>query len=113
MCVLINCNYFALGPELSAQLKEERTEYEMDEKFSTPEATSTSSHGEKANTEPDDSLLHAVSAVENNRKPKTVPTGKLQTQPTNGSLRRKRKPKVSNIVLLIFFAISFRKFSYM
>ncbi|KAL1211716.1 Protein ALWAYS EARLY 2 [Cardamine amara subsp. amara] len=82
--------------ELSAQLKEERTEYEMDEKSSTPEATSTSSHGEKANTEPDDSLLLAISAIENanNRKPKTVPTGKLQTQPTSGSLRRKRKPKM-------------------
>jgi len=100
-----------LGPELSAQLKEERTEYDMDEKSSTPEATSTSSHGEKANVEPDDSLLHAISSVENANKRKSkpsrlvstdcddVPTGKLQPQ-TSGSLR-KRKPKVSKIVLLI------------
>lgn len=84
----------------------------MDEKSSTPEATSTSSHGEKANAEPDDSLLHAISSAENayKRKPKpsrlastdcdAVPTGKLQPQ-TSGSLRRKRKPKVSKIVLLI------------
>ncbi|AEE74229.1 ALWAYS EARLY 2 [Arabidopsis thaliana] len=90
--------------ELSAQLKEERTEYDMDEKSSTPEATSTSSHGEKANVEPDDSLLHAISSVENANKRKSkpsrlvstdcddVPTGKLQPQ-TSGSLR-KRKPKV-------------------
>lgn len=91
----------------------------MDEKSSTPEATSTSSHGERANAEPDDSLLHAISAVENanNRKPKpsrqastdynAVSTGKLQLQPTSGGLRRKRKPKVSMIVLLIFLSTFF------
>lgn len=89
----------------------------MEEKSSTPEATSSSSHEEKTNAEPDDSLLHAISSVENayKRKPKpsrqastdcdAVPTGKLQTQ-TSGSLRRKRKPKVRKIVLLIFCALS-------
>ncbi|XP_019100091.1 PREDICTED: protein ALWAYS EARLY 2 isoform X2 [Camelina sativa] len=94
-----------LESESSARLKEERTEYDMDEKSSTPEATSSSSHGEKANAEPDDSLLHAISSAENTnkRKPKpsrqastdcdAVPTEKLQSQ-TSGSLRRKRKPKV-------------------
>uniref|UniRef100_A0A1J3IUE4 Protein ALWAYS EARLY 2 n=1 Tax=Noccaea caerulescens TaxID=107243 RepID=A0A1J3IUE4_NOCCA len=92
--------------ESSAQLKEERIENDMDEKSSSPEATSTSSHGEKANAEPDDGVLQAMSAIKNaySRKPKpsrqasgdcnVVPTGKLQPQPTSGSLRRKRKPKV-------------------
>ncbi|XP_023642732.1 protein ALWAYS EARLY 2 isoform X2 [Capsella rubella] len=92
--------------ESSARLKEERTEYNMDERSSTPEATPSSSNGEKANAEPDDdSLLHAISSGENanKRKPKpsrqastdcdVVPTGKLQPQ-TSGSLRRKRIPKV-------------------
>ncbi|KAG7576122.1 DIRP domain [Arabidopsis thaliana x Arabidopsis arenosa] len=102
---MLPANLMESGPESSAQLKEERTEYDMDEKSSTPEATSTSSHGEKANAEPDDSLLHAISSAENayKRKPKpsrlastdcdAVPTGKLQPQ-TSCSLRRKRKPKV-------------------
>lgn len=104
--LLIFC-YTVLGPESSAQLKEERIENDMDEKSSSPEATSTSSLGEKANAEPDDGLLQAMSAIKNaySRKPKpsrqssgdcnAVPTGKLQPQPTTGSLRRKRKPKVS------------------
>ncbi|KAF8091859.1 hypothetical protein N665_0433s0026 [Sinapis alba] len=93
--------------ESSAQVKEERIENDMEEKSSSPGATSTSSHGEKANSEPDDSLLHAISAIGNavyNRKPKpsrqastdcnAVLTGKLQPEPTSGSLRRKRKPKM-------------------
>ncbi|KAF8107641.1 hypothetical protein N665_0118s0013 [Sinapis alba] len=93
--------------ESSAQLKEERMESDMDEKSSSPEAaTSTRSHEEKANSEPDDSLLHAISAIGNaaySRKPKSssqpstdcnaVPTEKLEPEPTSGSLRRKRKPK--------------------
>lgn len=118
MSVFINSNYIHWVPELSAQLKEERTENDMDERSSTPEATSTSSHGKKANAEPDDTLLHAISAIENankrKRKPSRkastdcndVPTGKLQPQPTSGTLRKKRKPKVSKTVLLSFCALS-------
>ncbi|KAG2273065.1 hypothetical protein Bca52824_067620 [Brassica carinata] len=92
--------------ESSDQLKEERMENDMDEKSSSPEATSTRSHGEKADSEPDDSLLHAISAIGNaaySRKPKSsrqpstdcnaVPTEKLEPEPTSGSLKRKRKPK--------------------
>ncbi|XP_033146534.1 protein ALWAYS EARLY 2 isoform X2 [Brassica rapa] len=90
--------------ESSPQVKEERIENDMDEKPSSPEATtSTSSHGEKANSEPDESLLHAISAIGNavyNRKPKPSTqastdcnAGKLQPEPTSASLRRKRKPK--------------------
>ncbi|KAJ4886142.1 Protein ALWAYS EARLY 2 [Raphanus sativus] len=94
-------------PESSAQVKEERIENDVEEKSSSPEATtSTSSHGEKANSEPDDSLLHAISAIGNavyNRKPKPSTqastdcnpalTEKLQPEPTSASVRRKRKPK--------------------
>ncbi|CAN6922239.1 unnamed protein product [Brassica oleracea] len=90
--------------ESSPQVKEERIENDMDEKPSSPEATtSTSSHGGKANSEPDESLLHAISAIGNavyNRKPKPSTqastdcnAGKLQPEPTSASLRRKRKPK--------------------
>ncbi|CAH8386148.1 unnamed protein product [Eruca vesicaria subsp. sativa] len=89
--------------ESSPQVKEERIENGMDEKSSSPEATSTSSHGEKANSESDDTLLHAISAIGNavyNRKPKPSTqastdcnAGNLQPEPTSGSLRRKRKPK--------------------
>ncbi|KAJ4892936.1 Protein ALWAYS EARLY 2 [Raphanus sativus] len=92
--------------ESSAQLKEERIENDMDEKPSSPEATSTRSHGEKADSEPEDSLLHAISAIGNaaySRKPKfsrqpstdcsAVPTEKLEPEPTSGSSRRTRKPK--------------------
>ncbi|CAH8392398.1 unnamed protein product [Eruca vesicaria subsp. sativa] len=92
--------------ESSPQLKEERIENEMEEKSSSPEATSLRSHGEKADSEPDDSLLHAISAIGNavySRKSKTsrqpstdcnaVPTEKLEPEPTSGSLRRQRKPK--------------------
>ncbi|KAJ0244458.1 Protein ALWAYS EARLY 2 [Hirschfeldia incana] len=92
-----------MEPESPAQVKEERIENDMEEKSSSPEATSTSSHGEKANSEPDDSLLHAISAIGNavySRKPKPSTqastdcnTGKLQPEPTSASLRRKRKPK--------------------
>lgn len=98
--------YIALGPDSSDQLKEERIENDIDEKPSSPEATSTRSHGEKADSEPDDSLLHAISAIGNaaySRKPKSsrqastdcdaVPTEK--PEPTSGSSRRTRKPKVS------------------
>ncbi|XP_010550978.1 PREDICTED: protein ALWAYS EARLY 2-like isoform X2 [Tarenaya hassleriana] len=92
--------------ESSAQLKEEGTANDMDEKSSTPEATSTSHHGEKSKqVEPEESVLHAISAVENTkyRKPKSSrqasadgiagPAGKQQQQPS-GTLRRRRKPKV-------------------
>lgn len=103
-------------------MKEERIENDVEEKSSSPEATtSTSSHGEKANSEPDDSLLHAISAIGNavyNRKPKPSTqastdcnpalTEKLQPEPTSASVRRKRKPKVSKIVLLISYSLSFR-----
>ncbi|KAL0719912.1 hypothetical protein Bca4012_069236 [Brassica carinata] len=96
-----------MEPESSPQVKEERIENDMEEKSSSPEATSTSSHGEKANSEPDDTLLHAISAIGNavyNRKPKPsreastdcndTLTGKIQPEePTSASLRRKRKPK--------------------
>ncbi|KAG2273046.1 hypothetical protein Bca52824_067601 [Brassica carinata] len=88
--------------ESSAQLKEERIENDMDEKSSSPD----DSHGEKADSEPDDSLLHAISAIGNaaySRKPKSsrqpstdcnaVPTEKLEPEPISGSSRRKRKPK--------------------
>ncbi|CAH2055030.1 unnamed protein product [Thlaspi arvense] len=97
--VFINFYYIALDPESSAPLKEERIENDMDEKSSTPEATSTSSHGEQSNAEPDDSLLHAyVRKRKPSRQASTecnaVPTGKLQPQPSSGSLRRKRKLKV-------------------
>ncbi|XP_024015141.1 protein ALWAYS EARLY 2 isoform X2 [Eutrema salsugineum] len=86
--------------ESSAKVKEERIENDMDEKSSSPEATSSSSHGEKSNAEPDDNLLENAY----DRKPRSssqastecnaVSTGKLQSQPTSGSLRRKRKLKV-------------------
>ncbi|CAF2103067.1 unnamed protein product [Brassica napus] len=88
--------------ESSAQLKEERIENDMDEKSSSPD----DSHGEKADSEPDDSLLHAISAIGNvaySRKPKSsrqlstdcnaVPTEKPEPEPTSGSSKRKRKPK--------------------
>ncbi|KAF3605161.1 hypothetical protein DY000_02051408 [Brassica cretica] len=88
--------------ESSAQLKEERIENDMDEKSSSPD----DSHGEKADSEPDDSLLHAISAIGNaaySRKPKSsrqpstdcnaVPMEKPEPEPTSGSSRRKRKPK--------------------
>ncbi|KAJ0234263.1 Protein ALWAYS EARLY 2 [Hirschfeldia incana] len=92
--------------ESSAQLKEERIEKDMDEKPSSPEVTSTRSYGEKSDSEPDDSLLHAISAIGNaaySRKPKSsrqpstdhndVPTEKLEPEPTSGSSKRQRKPK--------------------
>ena len=102
----INFTILRWVPESSPQVKEERIENDMDEKPSSPEATtSTSSHGEKANSEPDESLLHAISAIGNavyNRKPKPSTqastdcnAGKLQPEPTSASLRRKRKPKVA------------------
>ncbi|CAN8260365.1 unnamed protein product [Cochlearia groenlandica] len=66
--------------ESSAQLKEEITENDMDEKSCTPETT-----------EPEDSLLRASSAVENSS---ADPTGKLKPETMTSSFRRKRKPKV-------------------
>ena len=110
--------YITLGPESSAQLKEERIENDMDEKSSSPD----DSHGEKADSEPDDSLLHAISAIGNvaySRKPKSsrqlstdcnaVPTEKPEPEPTSGSSKRKRKPKVSKkIVLSVSYSLSSR-----
>lgn len=110
--------YIALGPESSAQLKEERIENDMDETSISP----ADSHGEKADSEPDDSLIHAISAIGNaaySRKPKAsrqlstdcnaVPTEKPEPEPTSGFSRRKRKPKVSKkIVLSVSYSLSSR-----
>ncbi|XP_019058704.1 PREDICTED: protein ALWAYS EARLY 2-like [Tarenaya hassleriana] len=93
--------------ESAARIKDERTANNMDEKSSAPEATSTSPLGRKSTQDgAEENALNAISAVENTnyRKPKSLrqasadgsagPAGNQQQQPTSGTSRRRRKPKV-------------------
>jgi hypothetical protein len=98
-----------LDLESSVQLKEDRTIFDMDDKSSIPEGTSTSHYRDKKVSGAKQKALNAISGVDDTTSKKsklgrdsavdvnvTFET-KEQLRPADKAWKRKRKPMVSKV----------------
>jgi len=107
-CFLSFFIVYLLDLESSVQLKEERTTFDMDDKSSIPEGTSTSHYRDKKLPGAKQKALNAISGVDDTSKKSKLGTdsaigvnvafeAKEQLRPTDKTWKRKRKSMVSKV----------------